>query len=355
MPATKTQLTGGVFQDSEGNVLNAGYLLLKLNQDNSVPGVGNICSGIEVKIILNSSGSVDTITPQYVWATDVMTVANAFYTIVGYTAAGQRAWGPNNQQVTSAGVGGGTFDCGLWVPNQVYSWTPSGQPTVSLRTNGTPNGSQVILNLKQGTGINVADDGVGGITVTNTAPAGATPSFMIGPGILNPIVVPVTSLAAIGNGTANAVWVNKFYLTSGITGLTHLDGNFGCNLGPGSNFSIGFYDTSGNQLWTSGTLHVVNTGFVSSSYTVPALTLPAGTYYYVWTCDDTGNTTARGCNNLSLMSFVSSTSDGNVINQGSITLGLAANVSTVGAVLPGTLGALSVPTVAIYTPLVMFR
>lgn len=190
---------------------------------------------------------------------------------------------------------------------------------------------------------------------TNLAVQTITASFMLGPGILNPILAPITTLAAIGNGTANAVWVCKFFLAASISGLTHLDGNFGCNLGPGSNFSIGIYDTSGNKLWTSGTLHVANIGFISSSYAVPALTLAAGTYYYAWTCDDTGNTTARGCNNLSLMSFISSTSDGNVINQGSIVLGLATNVSTAGAVLPSTLGALSIPSVTMYTPLVMFR
>jgi VCBS repeat-containing protein len=36
----------------------------------------------------------------------------------------------------------------------------------TLETNGVANGSQSILNLKQGTGITIADDGVGGITIT---------------------------------------------------------------------------------------------------------------------------------------------------------------------------------------------
>jgi hypothetical protein len=224
-----------------------------------------------------------------------------------------------------------------------------------FQTNGTPNVLQSLLNIKAGNNIVLASGTDGSVTINASGSGGPAPPFMIGPGILNPTLVPVTSLAAIGNGTANAVWVCKFFLASGITGLTHLDGNFGCNLGPGSNFSVGFYDLSGNRLWTAGTLHVANIGFISSSYTVPALTLSAGTYYYVWTCDDTGNTTARGCNPLSLMSFVSSTSAGNVVNQGSITLGVAANVSTLGSVLPATLGVLSVPTVTIYTPLVMFR
>jgi hypothetical protein len=173
MTATKTQLTGGVFQDSEGNVLNKGYLLLKLNQDNNVSGVGNVCAGIEVKIALNSSGSVDTITPQFIWATDVMTVINAFYTVTGYTSQGQRAWGPNNQQVTSGGIGGGTFDCGLWVPNQVYSWTPQIQP-LTLKTNSVLNASQTLLNLVAGSNLSATDGGNGTVTLAVTGITGIT-------------------------------------------------------------------------------------------------------------------------------------------------------------------------------------
>jgi hypothetical protein len=39
---------------------------------------------------------------------------------------------------------------------------------IALKTNGTANGSQTILNLKNGTNITVSDDGLGGITITAT-------------------------------------------------------------------------------------------------------------------------------------------------------------------------------------------
>lgn len=39
---------------------------------------------------------------------------------------------------------------------------------ITLQTNGTNNGSQLILNLKQGTNITLTDDGVGGITITSS-------------------------------------------------------------------------------------------------------------------------------------------------------------------------------------------
>ncbi len=39
-----------------------------------------------------------------------------------------------------------------------------GGSSINLETNGTPNGSQTLLNLKQGTNMTITDDGVGGIT-----------------------------------------------------------------------------------------------------------------------------------------------------------------------------------------------
>ena len=120
MPATKVQLIGGVFQDSEGNVLDSGYLHMRLNQDENIAGVGQIAAGIVITINLNSSGSVDTSTPQYVWGNDQMTPANSFYVVTGFKSNGQLAWGPNNQQVNGSG---GTFDVGTWIPNVVVSWT----------------------------------------------------------------------------------------------------------------------------------------------------------------------------------------------------------------------------------------
>lgn len=119
MPATKVQLIGGNFQDNEGNVLALGYLILRLSSDEQVPGVGQIAAGISTRINLNSSGSVDTLTPQLVWGNDQMVPANNFYIVEGYTAAGELAWGPNNEQAIGSG---GTFDVGTWVPNTVLSW-----------------------------------------------------------------------------------------------------------------------------------------------------------------------------------------------------------------------------------------
>src|SRR5208337_1016706 len=110
-------LTGGSFQDSEGNVLALGYLTFRLSQDASVNGGSNICSGVEIRIALDVHG--DVVGGSDIWGNDVLSPINTFYRVTGYTAKGQPAWGPNNQQVV-----GSTFDLGSWIPNQVVSWFP---------------------------------------------------------------------------------------------------------------------------------------------------------------------------------------------------------------------------------------
>src|SRR5216684_342374 len=57
-PPTKVKLIGGSFQDAEGALLANGYLELLLNQDENVSGVGQIVSGITIKILLDAVGSV---------------------------------------------------------------------------------------------------------------------------------------------------------------------------------------------------------------------------------------------------------------------------------------------------------
>jgi hypothetical protein len=203
------QLTGGHFQDSEGNVLADGYLKFVLNQDSSVNN-SQICSGVEITIYLDAFGDVISSPGQFVWGNDQLSPENSYYTVTGYTAEGQIAWGPNNQQVTG---NGGTFDLGTWIPNQVISWFPSLQAGIGVEVEGSPlssstvldlvntgnvtftdngggrvsasasipsgptlktnsilNGDQALLNLVDGTNIHITQDGSGDVTVNNTAP-----------------------------------------------------------------------------------------------------------------------------------------------------------------------------------------
>ena len=174
MAAALTQLTGGNFTDSEGNVLANGYLTFQLSQDGNVAGVGNLCSGITVKIQLDSTGNVAGVssTPpvsnQYLWANANISPINTFYKVKGYTAAGQRAWGRNQQQIGA----GATFNLGSWVPNSVISWFPSPQ-SLALEVNGTPASSQTVQNLEAGANITITDEGGGNIQIAASGSSGS--------------------------------------------------------------------------------------------------------------------------------------------------------------------------------------
>ena len=165
--AAKIELTGGNFQDSEGNPLALGYFTMQLNQDGSVND-SQVCSGIVITITLDSNGDCDT--GQYVWGNDALAPANSFYKVTVYSAEGQIVWGPNNQQVT----GSGTFDVGSWSPNQVISWSPSVQ-SLDLEINNSPASSQSLQNLVNSGTVTVVDNGGGNISFAAAAAGMPTP------------------------------------------------------------------------------------------------------------------------------------------------------------------------------------
>jgi len=112
--STINQIVGGSFADSEGNLLANGYLLLQLNQDEVVNTSTLICSGLVVKVPLDSNGNVVTSPAHSFWPNDLITPSGSFYTVSAYTKNGERVWGPNVQQILSSPS---PFDIGAWVPN----------------------------------------------------------------------------------------------------------------------------------------------------------------------------------------------------------------------------------------------
>ena len=177
MAASLTQLLGGTFQDCNGSVLAYGYLTLKLSQDGNVSGVGNICSGVTITIQLDANGNVGSSTSptpvadQYVWANSNISPINTYYKVTGYTQGGQRAFGPNNQQVAA----GATFNVGTWVPNSVISWFPEVQQSLLLEVNGVAASSQTVQNLESTDDTVVITD-LGGGNI-NFQSAGSTTKF----------------------------------------------------------------------------------------------------------------------------------------------------------------------------------
>ena len=274
MTATQVQLTGGSFEDAEGNVLANGYLKFVLSQDGSVPGVGNICSGITITIQLDSAGnaassaSTPAAADQYIWGNDVISPNNTFYRVTGYTAAGQPAWGPNNQQV----IGSSPFNLGTWIPNQVFSWNPPVSAPV-VEVNGTQTQDQNLLNLTAGSGITIVDEGSGEILIS--ASGGGYPS---GANVVAPLPVLASATASLNGYTVvlriPASYVQAF-TTAGIkvgvqttstTGLVLHAASIGLTL-PGSTTW-----TSGPtaMTWPAGAFASANTLYLSNACPIVA-------------------------------------------------------------------------------------
>ena len=266
--ATKTQLIGGGFQDALGNVLANGYLTLRLSQDCTVSGSGTICSGIDITIQLDSNGNVasSTSTPsatnQYVWSNLVMSPQNNYYRVTGFTAEGQRAFGPNNQQVAS----GSTFNLDSWTPNTVISWFPPLQPPpqILLEVNNTPTASQVIANFVASSGITITDEGGG---VIQFAASGTPTTFEVnGTDLTSSSVVNFVSGTGItvSNPSAGEVLITN--TLSGGGALGKWPGNWAGCMASGAN---GFSLTSGANVGTqmggyqsnsTGSQHATATG-----------------------------------------------------------------------------------------------
>lgn len=347
--ATIVQLTGGSFQDAEGNLLVNGYLKMKLSQDGTVTGVANVASGIEITIQLNSSASVSTSPAQYIWGNDNIVPTPTFYTVTGYTAAGQPAWGPNNQQVT----GGPTFDVGTWVPNAIISWSPTLSQPLVLKTNGVLNGSQVLLDVEDTASITWANTGgQWSATAASGGPSFSTAGegWFFGGQNFGPVLAGETDhFQPYTSNGANKVLVCGLTLDVSYTiskvGMYIITYN-GITQAYGL---AGIYSADGlTKLLDAGT-NAFNVSYAhNATYLEVTLgspvTLSAGYYLFAYSCTDSytaGSTLIHGTGNTG--GFVSDFINGmsGTSQTGTVTrFGEAANVAASGA-LPATLGALT--------------
>ena len=368
MSASKVQLTGGQFQDSEGNLLSGGYLTFKLSQDENVND-SQICAGIKVTVNLDGYGAV--IGGQYIWGNDQLSPINSYYKVTGYKANGQMAWGSNNQQVLG---NGGTFDVGSWIPNLITSWIPPLQPLL-LQVNETPNGSQGLLDLHAGADITLVDNGSGRVTISSTSGgvalytneylnsnqaeldlhAGSGISLVESGGmvtITNTSVYVPPTIGTSGKGgffsagftmlppyplTGSAfmstqnnqvrVWQFENLISRTIskvttTGATYVSGT--------ANFGI--YDSTGNLLLDSGPFN--SNPPVTATNAIPAVTLPPGVYYF-----------AQAATNYAIQFYTFTNAIPGVnaftlLNANANRVGYAANTLS-GTTLPALLGAIT--------------
>lgn len=160
-----TQLINGNFQDANGDALNAGYLIMQLNQDAQSSQQSQVDGNRSIKITLDATGNA--VSGQYVWPNTALNPSTTYYIVSAYSAAGQLVWGPNYLLVNTVP----TFDLDSWVPNQIGG---GGVPTgsITLQTNGVNNGSQQLLDLQQGTNVTITDNGSGVITIASAGGSG---------------------------------------------------------------------------------------------------------------------------------------------------------------------------------------
>lgn len=370
--SSPVQLTNGSFQDAEGNVLANGYLEFELNQDSSVNGF-NICAGITIKILLDASGNA--VAGQFIWGNDVLAPINSYYRVTGFTAAGQPAWGPNNQQV----VGNGTFDLSTWIPNQVFSWTP---PTTSilLETDGTPNEIQTILDLESGNNITLTDNGDGSVTIdaaaggfalkingVNEAPSPhATVNLQNGSGItitddgsggVTIAGIKYTtagtgwflggqSYAPVGDDTGGFWGVNQMYAVELYLNQTYTISNM-CALvitGSAGAFTAGLYNAAGTLVMDAGANAFSLAGsqrFIRVAIGAGGVTLLPGKYYFGFAAP-TGANGSVLCHEL--QTWLTQLLNGIDLSNPQVTptrIGISSNALIGGNQMPATLGTLT--------------
>lgn len=112
------QIVGGNFQDSQNNPLSNGYLIFVLSRDeiDTTTSEIEVCAGRAIRIPLDNTGNVPTSPVYSVWTNDSLVGGDTFYTVIAYTAKGERVWGPNYQQVL---LSPSPFNIGAWAPTSI--------------------------------------------------------------------------------------------------------------------------------------------------------------------------------------------------------------------------------------------
>lgn len=339
--ATTNQIVGGGFQDFEGNPLAAGWLVLEMSHDEQANSLTQIVAGLRIKIQLDTNGNIPTTPALNVWPNDVLLPAGSFYTVEAFRSDGTRAWrAPQYWTILSSPS---PFNVGTLIPtNPPVAGATLG--TLTLQTNGVNNGSQSRQNLRSLDGsITWTDNGTGDINAQVTTGTASAP-YMLGAGVLN--VLSAGSFTSISpNQTSLQVCITRFVLSASINLFNTLSFYGRTSSGSGTNFILGFYDTSKNLVWNSGSLFISNSLAADVTFTVPALTLSPGTYYLAY-AGENNNLQMNGNSTIAGFSVDNGSSGGNIINQHAITFGHATNAATqpggagTAVILPATLGTL---------------
>ena len=107
----RNTITGGAFEDAQGNVIAYGTLVLRLTVDVALNAAqGFVCAGVLNTIPLDASGNVVS---TLIWPTDQMLPNTATYVAWVLNANNAIAWGPHQVQILSSPS-----------PYNLSAWTP---------------------------------------------------------------------------------------------------------------------------------------------------------------------------------------------------------------------------------------
>ncbi len=346
--AGKNQITGGAFQDFEGNVLANGYLTMQLSHDEGESvDPGQVVGGLSLRVPLDPFGNIAGTV--LVWPNDQLNPANSYYVVNAYRRDGTQAWlSPQFQTVTTSPS---PFNVGAWVPNN----PPSGGAPVGsilLQTDGVNNQSQSVLNLTAGSNITITDEGSGEIEFAAVTGAAGNGSVFYGPGLLSLNGVSFTEQLNLAPGAPNTIYVWQFTLPISMT-LSKVTSVMFQQAGGGYSYSFGIYGANGNLLIDSGEFPFDNTFDVHVTNSFGEITLPAGVYYFTQTSDAPDGGSLDGP--YILLEEPDGVPPGvstmvKLANAVSVTVGTATNARS-GGVMPSTLGTINAQTENGYYPL----
>lgn len=186
----KNQITGGAFQDFEGNPLANGYLTMQLSHDSQEPvDPGEVVAGYPLRIPLDANGNVAGTV--LVWPNDQLTPSGSYYIVNTYRANGTLAGlSQQNYLIPSSP---NPFNVGTWVPvggvgsltvnvgpDSVQTVSTSGSLGFASATNtlvqATAGVAGITLTLVSAVGVGgqkicvvMVDSGAGGVTVNTTS------------------------------------------------------------------------------------------------------------------------------------------------------------------------------------------
>jgi hypothetical protein len=216
------QLTGGAFQDSEGNPLAFGTLYAKLNGDAYLVPQGTVgtatsstlvCAGQQLEYTLDANGNVSVSPPQYIWPNDQLSLALpaavltarairpqiSYYDLYVEDADGLLCWGPNALILdTPSGDADFTSETIETDGSTVYSLSQAPDPDgflflylngLFLRPGGLDytlaDGNQIFLNFSPETGDQLeavySTDSLLVPPFSDVVPTGSGTSFTVSP------------------------------------------------------------------------------------------------------------------------------------------------------------------------------